>query len=372
MKYTCLLLLPLFFWACKEPPLHEAAEACITDSFTLKGIESASELFYLNPLNDSTLYSYNRSAGTAQLYHKDDHSAYKLVVNKQLTGFADQISASFQYNPEKKLFYHVDGANRTIEMLDLDFNRVYKQRLQHRLPYLGDNYELSGSKGWPMIFSGDTLWMAQFNNSLDEYSNYCREQPLITMVCTPDSIAYAGSLFHFPKDFAAYFTPNSLYCYRDNTIYLMYPRCDTIYTYNRLTGQEGKIAIHNKAFVPPSKFDFSTMGTAGYVKATTKHYLFNFHYFDICFNEKTQHFVLFYKVPDKPGPKGELPTYEEQALHALVLDKNFNTVKYVRFKAMGYVYPFCALLLPDRGLAIPKYSTTIPNDKAVTFYIFDL
>lgn len=359
--------------SCKNTPVREAAEACITDSFRVKGIESADELLYLDRLNDSMLYGFDRMAGTAQLYKKVAPSSYERVINKQLTDYHDPASAYFQYIPEQQIYAHIDGTSRTIETLDPDFNLVSKGRLAYQLPYLKDKYELNSLKTWPIIYKGDNVFLlTKFYSSSDQYKQYFSEHPLSLVQLQQGAVNHLKEILSFPPQLSEYMTSTQLYCSRGNKIFLIYPCFDTLYIYDTDKGTENKIRINNRDFVAPARYDYSKKNSPQFNKYVTEQFLFNFQYLAAFFNDHTKHLVLFYKRPDTGTGKEELQAYEDQPMHALVLDTNFNTVRYVAFKQAGYFYPSCFMIQGNRGFAIPKLSTTIPNDKAVTFYIFDL
>lgn len=207
------------------------------------------------------------------------------------------------------------------------------------------------------------------NKNFQDYLPWFRESVMMEFVLRNNAIEQVKCYMKKPSKIENYMQPWPTYCYFDNTIVMLYPAYDTLYTYNRKTGMEKKIALHNREYAQPARFDLGKMNSSGGQSYQTKYALENFRYTGIYFNKVTKHYVLTYVIAAQAKDKNKAATFDDQLTHAYVLDENFEPIDYYCFDQLYLDNPNY-FFYPGKGLALPVFDPqkSFENTK---YYIYN-
>jgi hypothetical protein len=354
-----------FMLSCdKNIRLQEATVPFAIDSFTVSGIDVGQQVNNFRYINDSTLCSYDLTTMNLVFFHKDQNGNYGAPAGKEI----DTEFWSMHFRGDDGKHYFTDANNNMVEYNATADSVLKRYTMPHRFQYLKDSFALASANSMPILKIHDTIISVISPNSNESLRLYFKEQEMAEFRIDPvtHSIHYLRSYISKPANLSDYDFTLGMYAFHNNTVFLIYPQFDTIYSFNRSTNSLSKTAIHNQDFAQPAKFTCQPF-TPEYGSCATKYYLNNFRYYGIHFNEVTKHFVLFYNSPVKEI-NGRIPTLKDQPLQALVLDEQLRPIKYHTFtKNLEAGSSF--FMIPGKGLAMPilneKYETT-------QFYIYNL
>jgi hypothetical protein len=364
ISITTLCLAAFLFSCDKNIQLQEATQPPPADSFTVSGIDVAQQTNSFAFLNDSTLCSYDLTGMTLVLFHKDKSGNYKAGIKKEI----DTEFWSMHFRGQDGKNYFTDRNNAIIEYNASADSLLKHYTIPHRFRYLKDSFALSAANNGPIMVLHDTLISVISPNANESLRHYYKEQEIAEFRIDPstDTLQYLRTYITKPSNLSDYDFPLGMYAFHNNTVFLMYPQFDTIYSFNRSTGTLHKTAIHNQDFTQPAKFTCIPF-TPEYGSCATKYYLHNFRYYGIHYNPLTKHFVLFYNSPVNPV-KGRIPTSKDQPLQAMVLDEQLRPLYYHSFtKNLEAGTSF--FIIPGKGLAMPILDEHYETTK---FYIYNL
>jgi hypothetical protein len=360
-----IFAITVFLAACtKNAQLQEATEPPPVDSFTVSGIDIGQQADNFQYINDSTLASYDLTTMNLVFFHKDANGNYKAGIKKEI----DTEFWSMYFRGDDGKHYFADADNNIAEY-NLSADSLLKRyTIPHRFQHLKDSFGLTMANCMPILKIHDTIIAVIGPNSNESLRLYFNEQEISEFKVDPlkDTISYIRSYITKPVNLSDYDFPMASYCFHHNTVFLIYPHYDTIYSFNRSTNSLRKIAIQNQDFTPPAKFTCQPF-TPEYGSCATKYYLNNFRYNGIYYNPLTKHFVLFYNAPVKPI-KDHIPTFKDQPLRAMILDEQLNILSYHTLnKTLGLGSE--SFLIPGKGLAMP---VSAKNYETTHFYIYNL
>ena len=344
--------------------LQQATEPPPIDSFTVSGLDAAQQVNNFHYINDSTLVSYDLTNMNLVFFYKDKSGNYKAGAKKEI----DTEFWSFNFCDDENNHYFTDRNNTIIKYNAAADSLMKRYTIPHRFRYLKDSFALSVANNSPVVIRHDTLIAVISPNSNESERLYYKEQEVSEFKLHPvgDTLSYLRSYITKPSGLSDGDFPLGMYAFHHNTVFLIYPQYDTIYSFDRSSNTLLKSPVRNQDFTKPAKFACSPF-TPGYGSCATKYYLHNFRYYGIHFNEATKHFLLFYNAPVKEV-KGKIPTSKDQPLQAIMLDEQLRPLNYYTFtKNLEAGSGF--FMIPGKGLAMPlldkRYETT-------RFYIYNL
>lgn len=344
--------------------LQKATQPPPIDSFKVSGLDVGQQVNNFHYLNDSTLCSYDLTGMNLVFFHKDKSGHYKAAIKKAI----DTEFWSIHFRDQEGNHYFADG-NNLIAGYNITADSLLKRyTIPHRFASLKDSFALACANNSPVLVANDTLISIISPNSNESSRLYYREQEIseFKIDASTDTLSYIRSYVTKPSDLADYDYPLGMYAFHDNTVFLIYPQYDTIYSFNRSTNTLRKTAISNQDFTQPAKFTCIPF-TPEYGSCATKYYLHNFRYYGIHYNPLTKHFLLFYNAPVKEA-KGRIPTSKDQPLQAMVLDEQLRPLYYHSFtKNLEAGTSF--FIIPGKGLAMPILDETYETTQ---FYIYNL
>ncbi len=359
------LFLTILLASCdKNIQLQEATQPPPVDSFMVSGIDVGQQVDNFKYINDSTLCSYDLTAMTLVFFHKDKNGNYKAGIKKEI----DTEFWSMYFRGQNGKNYFTDRNNAIIEYNASADSLLKRYTIPHRFRFLKDSFAISCANNSPIMVLHDTLVSVICPNSNESLRLYFKEQEVSEFKINPrsDTLSYLRSYITKPSTLSDYDFPLGMHAFHNNTLFLLYPQFDTIYSFNRSTGTPHKTAIHNQDFVQPAKFTCIPF-TPEYGSCATKYYLHNFRYNGIYYNPLTKHVVLFYNAPVK-ATKNHIPTFNDQPLRAIVLDEQLNILSYHTLKkTLGLGSE--SFLIPGKGLAMPVNNK---NYETTKFYIYNL
>lgn len=368
MKHTAFILIPALaatLLSCdKTDQLQRATEPPPLDSFLISGVDNPQQTNTITYLNDSVLCSYDLIEKRLVFFHKDQDRHYKAALKKEI----DTEFWSMFFRASNGRNYFTDRSNTITEYNATADTLQKRYTISHRFPHLKDSFALARANNSPILITHDTLISVISPNSNESLRLYFKEQEIAEFRIDPasDTIRYLRSYITKPAHLSDYDFPMGMYAFHHNTVFLIYPQCDTIYSFNRSTNTLHKTAIHNQDFAQPAKFTCKAF-TPEYGSCATKYYLHNFRYWGVYHNPLTKHFVLFYNAAVEPA-KGHVPTFDDQPLRAIVLDEQLNLVGYHYFtKPLEAGTSF--FMIPGKGLAMPILNETY---ETAHFYIYNL
>lgn len=368
MKNIAFILIPALatiLLSCdKTDQLQRATEPPPLDSFLISGIDNPQQTNNFVYINDSILCSYDLIEKKLVFFHKDQNGNYKASLKKEI----DTEFWSMFFRGSNGRNYFTDRSN-TITEYNTTVDTLQKRyTISHRFHHLKDSFALARANNSPILITHDTLISVISPNSNESLRLYFKEQEVAEFRIDPvtDTIRYLRSYITKPANLSDYDFPMGMYAFHNNTVFLVYPQFDTIYSFNRSTNTFRKIAIHNQDFMQPAKFTCQPF-TPDYGSCATKYYLHNFRYWGIYHNPVSKHFVLFYNAAVEPV-KGRTPTFNDQPLKAIVLDEQLNVVGYHYFKK-NLEAGTSFFMIPGKGLAIPILNETYETAR---FYIYNL
>lgn len=347
----------------KNMQLQEATQPPPVDSFTVSGIDVGQQADNFQYINDSTLCSYDLTGMKLVFFHKDKSGNYKAASKKDIA--TDFWSMYFRGNDGKH--YFTDANNTVVEYNPTADSLLKRYVIPHHFRHLKDSFALAVANCTPVIKHHDTLIAVISANSNESTRLYYKEQEISEFKLDPskDSISYIRSYITKPSTLSEYDFPLGMYMMHNNTVFLIYPQFDTIYSFNRSTNTLRKTAIHNQDFIQPARFNCVPF-TPEYGSCATKYYLSNFRYNGIYHNPLTKHIVLFYNAPIK-ATKNHIPTFKDQPLRAIVLDEQLHILSYHTLKnTLGLGSE--TFLIPGQGLAMP---VSAKNYETTKFYIYN-
>lgn len=370
-RFSVLLL---FFWAtisCTDQSIgYKDHLDRKVDSFTIRGI-SFDDLLYLTFLNDSTLYSYSRTAQTLTFYTKQPDSRHFEKVDAKSLKKGNFTTSFFETRKNDEVhFYMTDNEERKTYVYDQDASLVFTQKNTHAFPLMDSAYNLYSTISRKAKLVGDTLYTAIVNQFPAQLDVYYKTPILQAFLLNKDTFAYLKPVFLPPENVGKYDDNMPYFCSDDRRILMVYPCFDTLYRYNLNSGDVEKKRIGNKDYVLSEEFDYNLLSRPDYNQIRVERLLKRFSYEGISINPSTSHTVLFYRRP-VPAPKEEnkLPVPGIQPLYALVLDSNDRAKDYYLFPTRHYYWVFIS---SRNGIAIPKYTSDINEETLVQFDVFDL
>lgn len=334
------------------------------DSFDLRGATVGQQCISLQYLNDSTFAAYDLTAMQLAFFRRDSRGNFKASETRRI----DTEFWSMHFKDDAGKHYFTDR-NNTITVYNTPGDSLLaRYTIPHRFPYLKDSFALSVANNSPVSFRHDTMIAAISPNS-NEALRLCYQENEVSefrIVPGSDTLHYLRSYLRKPSTLGRYELPLGMYTFVHNTVFLLYPSYDTIYSFNRSSGTTRHIAIGNPDFTQPATFICKPF-TPSYGSCATKYYLHNFRYYGIHYNSVTRHFLLFYNAPVK-AVKGRLPSANDQPLQVLVLNEAFEVLGTYRFdKNLEAGGSF--LMIPGKGLAMPVLNELYENTR---FYIYNL
>lgn len=363
--FASICLPVLFLFSCADSAqLKQATEPPPIDSFTVSGLDVAEQTHNIHYINDSTLASYDLTAMSLVFFHKDKRGNYKAGIKKKI----DTEFWSMHFRGRDGKNYFTDRNNAISEYNASADSLLRRYTIPHHFRHMKDSFALPCSNTSPIMLLHDTLVSVISPVSNESLRLYFKEQEVNEFKMNPasDTLSYLRSYITKPSNLSDYDFPLGIYAFHNNTVFLMYPQFDTIYSFNRSTNTLRKTAIHNQDFVQPAKFTCAPF-TPEYGSCATRYYLHNFRYYGMHYNPLTKHFLLFYNAPVKEV-KGRIASPKDQPLQAMVLDEQLRPLHYHSFhKNLEAGTSF--FIIPGKGLAMlllnEHYETT-------TFYIYNL
>ncbi len=366
IKHFILFTIILLFLSCTHNTQKSTiAESVIIDSIEIKGIHSISEFQNFNYINDTTLLSYDSENIAVHYYVKPKGSRFyehqKKITLEQRGNYMPGM-----FKDEKGIFYALDN-DRNIYSYNENFKLKDSIHLTYSFPILQGRFNIGHYNSWPVNKVGDTIISVLIYSDISDYENYFKKCPsMFECILQNGQMKNIKTFFQKPAGLTKYYVPVSSHCYNNDLIALMYPCYDTIYTYNRRTGKEKHLPIHNPDYTAPAQFDFKNLMDFSKI---TKYQMANFSYSGIFFNNQTKHYIVYYTCPVSNDDKSKNPTFDDQFLKAIVLDEEFNIIKQITFnkKYYGEVGYF---VLPGKGLVMPVYEKS--NFSNISkFYIYN-
>ncbi len=348
----------------KNIRLQEATQPPPVDSFSVSGLDAGQQTNSFAFINDSTLCSYDLTNMSLVFFHKDSSGNYRAGIKKEI----DTEFWSMHFRGDDGKNYFTDRDNAVIVYNATADSLLKRYTIPHRFRSLKDSFALSCANNSPVLVLHDTLISVISPNSNESERLYYQEQEIAEFRIDPasDKLHYLRSYISKPPHLSDYDFPLGMYAFHHNTVFLVYPQFDTIYSFNRSTNTLLKTAIHNQDFVPSARFTCVPF-TPEYGSCATKYYLHNFRYYGLHYNPLSKHFLLFYNSPVKEV-KGRIASHKDQPLQAIVLDEQLNTLKYYTFtKNLEAGTSF--FMIPGKGLAMPILDK---NYETTRFYIYNL
>lgn len=122
--------------------------------------------------------------------------------------------------------------------------------------------------------------------------------------------------------------------------------------------------IKNKDYSLPIKLDLNRL-LNGDFKYQKNHFLTNFYYNSLFYDEKSKHFFLFYTLPKKNIID---KNQTDKISKVIVLNEKLEVIKYFLLKNK-YV-PYCGFIIKGRGFAMPLFHKDLTDEKT-TYHIFN-
>jgi hypothetical protein len=363
-KIIFTIFLSIILVSCTNPTKPvDPINALPIDSFSVSGIDIGQQADNFQYINDTTLCSYDLTDSRLVYFQKNKSGNYSARIKKQI----DTEFWSMYFKGDDNKNYFIDGNNVITVHDPTDSGSTKKYKIVHKFKFLKDSFGLALANNTPIIKRHDTIIAVITPISNTSSKLYFKEQEMAEFKFSPesDTLRFLRSYITKPSNLSDYDYPIGSFCLHNNTVYLMYPSMDTIYSFDRTTGKINKTVLNNHDFRQPDKF-YCQAFSADYGSCATKYYLNNFRYNGIYFNPVTKHFVVFYNAP-VVRYKGRVPVFSDQPLKAIILDEKLNVISYqVLNKQLGLGSG--SLVIPGKGLAMPimseKYETT-------QFYIYN-
>jgi len=364
MRHILLfIILTLSLVGCKDPATTiPFAEAKCIDSFEVHGFEIGQQVQSLVYVDDTTMYSYIFTNGNLVKFKRKPGSKIYNVGEKEK--ISTEFLSTIVRGDDNKLY--AIHRNNSVTAYDFSGNKVlYTKPIVHSFEYLKDSFELMSSNLSPAIVNGDTLVAAFVHNDLGAYANQFKENGIAEFSLTGDSIRYIRSYIPRPKNTIHQYYPFQLYCVSGKNINVVYPGTDTIYSFNRTTGQLKKYPINNPDYKTPGFWDYRKMRDAAY---NSKWVNSNFAYQSFRYDSDKNEYLLFY-VEEVPKNKNGNPEREGR-MFVLVLDSDFK-IKRKSYLPVGikHVIPRSYFHIPGKGLAIPIFKG-FDDFENTTYYIY--
>ncbi|MFL5752075.1 MAG: hypothetical protein ACJ76F_01610 [Bacteroidia bacterium] len=367
MKELSLLIICFFLVRCTKPgsvnPI--VAESVIADSFQINNVQSLSEFLTFRRLNDSTLLGFDMQNAEFNYYIKKQGSSsferkthLEVKPRHYLPGF---------FTDQEGIYYTLD-INGPIYKYNKELELIDTLNPQYLLPYLKSEFKFFNYNYSPLIKHGDTIISAIVHKNANDFLLWTKEFAMMEYVQTGNLPPKVKCFMRKPANLKDYMQPWPSYCYVDNTLVAIYAPFDTVYTYNRQTGEEKKIALDNANYRLPEISDSEKLSATERPSYQTKYALANFRYNSIFYNDATQHYVLIYVIPAESKDKDKALTFDDQPNYALVLDKKFNTLGHFRFER-SYLDFSNYFIYPGKGLAMPLYNPK--GYESTQFYIYN-
>jgi len=370
MKTALYLLFAaaLLLEACQQQSPIRLTEALPIDSFDVSGFRSGQQVQNLEVIDSSILCAFDPIGARLGFFKRKDPHAYEAIRQDTIdteTWGSHIIGASGRHyflsrSNELCIYNRVPSAEKPERLM-----------IRHRFDHLRDSFMLLSMHDEPILLRHDTLIAHYAHAFLQNYPAYLKEpHALAEWKLSKDTAVFLRSYIPKPAMLAKQCLPFAKHTMLRNTIYLIYPGLDTIYTFDRSSGKTERIAIHNKDYVLPKAWDFQKLWTSDYNSYQTKYNLSTFAYEAIYYNALSRHFVLFYYAPAAARTDGKLATGEDQQLNALVLDEDLSQVGYIRFNK-PFTQPRNYFFIPGKGLALPLLKET-DDYETIRFYIYNL
>lgn len=336
------------------------------DSFSVSGIDIGQQVQNFQYINDSILCSYNLVERELVFFHRVGH-VYKPSAHQSI----DAPSWSSHFVGDDRQHYFISRENDLIAYNEEGSKKLSGKPIRHVFEHIKDSFMILSSHDAPVIKMHDTLLAFYGFNSLQSYRHYVKEPAMAEFSIGHDSVKLIANYLPKPAGLEHYLLPTARYTFVNNTVFLIYPCYDTIYSYNRTSHIASKACIHNKDYALPASYDNSMAFKPDYGSYFTQYLLNNFQYSVIYYNVITHHFILFYFPPVAQQFKDRMATPDDQKMKAVVLDESLQTIGYLKFDIKGFVSPDSYFFIPGKGLAIPTVKSTDDYETA-KFYIYNL
>lgn len=272
-----------------------------------------------------------------------------LTQNKNLTLFHENKDSMYFVNNKELLILN----NETFE--------GKKYTISGELKHLGSNFYFSSYHYNNAFLKGDTLYASLFFSSLNRttsfftnFKEYLKEPSMFRFKMEKDSLKVLDGVINRPE-IALLQTPNfnTYSIATKNNLYVIFGGIDTLYSYDFISNQEEKIALHNPFYRENDEYDWDNLDFS----YDSKFNIENFTYRAIYLSVDSNNLILFFNAPYWEEEK--IP-YDNH-LYAMVLNEDF---KIKKFYNLGRNYDAnCIIGIPEKGLAIPY--TNIENEKVV-------
>lgn len=350
-----------FFTSCQEKANKNTlnADEFITDSFTININDFNSVCQFINFANAHTINSFDPVKNEIETYQLKGNT---FVLDSTQNIRVNQRVDFYFFTPLQGKYYLTDAENNwTIVDSATKQSQFYKRTAT--IPFIGQEYRLGYNRQTPLIKQGNTLY-CQYTSpagtaQIDEH---------IMASFTPQNgvIDNISNYLDKPKALYNYVERLHMYCVKDSIVSLLFPCFDTLYRLNITTGMVTKKVLQNKHFCFPAQTQLN-VDDPNYFSDLSKYTYANFMYYGIQYNPATGHYVAYYRLPVK-HVKDRNIVDTDQPLQAIVMDSDYNILNYVLFKPV-YDEPFCFVVHPTKGIAIPLLKE--PKTNAKNFYYFN-
>lgn len=360
MLIRCIYLGISFFivFACSQAlnnsTILEQAEP--QDSLIFKVIQNESEINSFIPINDTMIIGQNSFSGTYD--YKKRLGIFQLDRTKQIQGVEGDIGFLQKLN-EKFYFF----GRHTVCELDDNLKATKTYSVYGETPYLKSHYFLPATNVKPAYIINDTLICDLTHNNINFMKETFQEKLKGVFKLRYDSAILIRTIIDKPKNLVDNDNFSITSFLKDSKFFVLYASRDSLYTYDLKSKIAHTIAINNADFKTPPKKLKDKENDEAY---ETQFYFSNYLYEAVVYNPNTNHIVAFYSAPKELK---ERENATDKHIRAVVLDTNGQILKYVNFKY--YYIPYCAIIIKNKGIAIPIYHADLTNEKTI-FHIFNL
>ena len=341
------------------------SEPMPVDSFLVKGISVGQQVQHFQYRNDGTLSSYDKLGSEQVVFRLRGSRTYEAASKKPIQ---TEIWSN-QFYDEAGNQYFIDRENYLAAYNQSCDSLLWSQQIYYQFPHLKDDFSIYDVNNAPILMRGDTMICSISHGSLDSYQAWFKEHAFSEFVLKKDTVLFLRSYMPRPAKLNEHEFPFETYYFLNNSLFVIYPPFDTLYIYNRASKTEQHVALHNRDYHLPEKFDPLKATGPGAGSYQTHYTINNFKYASIYYNAHTKHTILFYYAPMQKPENGKMVNPKDQKLRALVLDENMEHVAYYSFNK-PFVYPNSFFSIPNKGIAIPRYKGNSEFEET-TFYIYD-
>lgn len=336
-----------------------------SDSISLTGVSDMKELHNLTFFNDSTLVAFSNRTKRVNWYKAAAIKHFAKSKTDSVRASAN-LSSFFLNNSDKSIgflssdnvWYNFSKDGNLQKIADIDLGLDIMTPKEYQFYSVQQQPTLVTDSGIlvQIAFKGDT-----------GFESWLKESTSFAQIIPRNGSLEVERIGRKPKDLKDQLVQLELFCKNRNKLVFIYPCMDSIFEFDLQSKKLIARSIQNPLFNKKGeKVDQEKIIRDS--EYASKLRLSTFTYNGIFYSSCTKHYVLYFFPPVSSNIK--VPTFDDQVLHAMIIDEQLKPVRIVRFdKTYRSTLSF---LTSKKGIYMPLYKKAKHENDTIKYHVFDL